>query len=96
MNPTVSYRFLSDTQDPNRFLLLGYPLKLSPTESAILHKLLAEISVSVEELCVLPAKTLSTRCLAVHVHAINQKAMEISGRRLILFLEDSYRLIHNM
>lgn len=96
MTSLLCYRFLSESPQPNCFYLLGYPLRLSPTESAILHKLLAAVSLPIEELCILPTKTLSKRCLAVHIHAINQKAMEISGRRLILFLEDSYRLIHNM
>ena len=96
MNEPLYYRFLSASPQPNVFYLLGYPLKLSPIESAIVSKLLSEHSLSIDELCVLPTKTLSKQCLAVHVHAINQKAEQISGRRLILFLADCYRLSHNM
>ena len=96
MTSLPCYRYLTASDEPNCFYLLGYPLRLSPTESAVLYKLLTEVSLSVDELCVLPTKTLSKRCLAVHVHAINQKAMAISDRRLILFFGDSYRLSHNM
>lgn len=92
----LCYRFLTDSQDPRCFYLLGYPLRLSPTEGEILHCLLERESIHPETLRHLPSRTLSRNCLSVHVHAINQKAYEISGRRLVLCLGDEYRLSPNM
>lgn len=96
VNYTYRYGFLTDSEDPSCFYLLGYPLRLSPTQRVILHTLLQRESSSSEELRRLPHKTLTKNCLAVHVHAINQKAYEISGRRLVLCLGDEYRLSPNM
>ncbi|MBQ9085918.1 MAG: hypothetical protein IJY47_01890 [Clostridia bacterium] len=96
MSFSRQFNFLTDSEDPTYFYLLGYPLRLSPTESSVVHKLLESPSLSPEDLRQLPTKTISRQCLAVHVHAINEKASAISGRKLILSVEGSYLLSPRM
>ena len=69
------------------FLLLGYPLHLSPDEAELVRALKKH-----RTLCVPHGAKLSENALAVRICRINKKAMRISGRKLIVFTDGAYRL----
>ena len=87
----LQYRFLVGDEETNSFLFHGYPFPMSPMKTKILFALLREQPLSATTLCAAVSDTLKPRTLAVHVHSINQKAMEIGGRRLIEFTDGAYR-----
>ena len=72
-------------------MLLGFPLKLSPTELKLLMAI-CERDMTVEELSSLLNEGVSRQNVAVHINAINRKAELISGRRLVIFLGECYTL----
>ena len=74
----------------NEIFLLGYRLKLSPTEKAILLKIANDESASIDELLSLLSSGVSRGNIAVHINSINKKAKALSHRPLILFKNDSY------
>lgn len=81
--------FLNITDD--KVLLLGFPLKLSPTE----HKLLGAIcegDMTIEDLSPLLNEGVSRQNVAVHINSINRKAEAISGRKLVIFSDGRYLL----
>ena len=75
------------TEHKQEFLLLGYPLHLSPDEAELLHLLQKKRSLGVSTLA-----NVSKNALAVRVCSINKKAIRIGGRRLIIFEDGAYRL----
>ena len=78
---------LTSTEREQDFLLLGYPLHLSPDEATLVHAIQAMPSGGIRSL-----PNLSANALAVRVYSINQKAARISGRKLIVFSDGAYRL----
>ena len=88
----LQYRYLVYREEEQEFRLLGYRLSLSPTEHELLYLILKKRYGKLEHLRKLPDRTLSRGSIPVHIHAINRKAAAISGRRLIIFWEGSYRL----
>ena len=70
--------------------LIGYKLKLSPTERAILLEIAQNTGASIDELMPLLSDGVSRGNIAVHINAINKKAFSVSGRRLVLFENDRY------
>lgn len=76
--------------------LIGYKLKLSPTERAILFEIANKKSASIEELLPILSDGVSRGNIAVHINSINKKADSISGRRLVLFENDKYIINPNM
>ena len=70
--------------------LIGYKLKLSPTERAILLEIAQKAGASIDELMPLLSDGVSRGNIAVHIKAINKKAFGVSGRRLVLFENDRY------
>ena len=89
---TVNY--LNITKD--EAYLIGYKLKLSPTERAILFEIADKGNASIEELLPLLSDGVSRGNIAVHINSINKKADAVSGRRLVLFENDKYILNPNM
>ncbi len=69
------------------FLLLGYPLRLSPDEAEIVRALQKHRTLRSHR-----GANSSQNTLAVRVCRINKKAMRISGRKLIVFTDGAYRL----
>lgn len=82
--------FLNITSD--EVYLIGYRLKLSPTERAILYEIADKGSASIDELLLLLSSGVSRGNIAVHINSINKKADSVSGRRLVLFENDKYIL----
>lgn len=80
------YKFLSTKQE-KEFFLLGYPLRLSPEEAALLRYIQKRRTLGVR---ITP--NVSKNALAVRVCSINKKAMRVSGRKLIVFIDGAYRL----
>ena len=70
--------------------LIGYKLKLSPTERAILLEIAQNAGATIDELMPLLSDGVSRGNIAVHINAINKKAFGVSGRRLVLFENDRY------
>ena len=85
---TVSTHALSMDSDPANTRYMGMPLRLSPSEHRILRCLFyrAPKITSPKDLMRLcyPAETRHLNNLAVHIRAINQKAVIIDPRPLIV------------
>ena len=75
----------------NGIFLLGFPLKLSPTEQKLLVAI-CERDATIEELSTLLCEGVSRQNVAVHINSINRKAELISGRRLVIFTNECYTL----
>jgi len=78
--------------DGEKSFLLGFPLKLTPTERRILLSIAENDSVSADELIPLLKTNVSRTNISVHICEINRKAYSISGRKLVLFEAGSYKL----
>ena len=84
----MNVNYLSITKD--EAYLIGYKLKLSPTERAILFEIASKGGATIDDLLHLLADGVSRGNIAVHINSINKKADGISGRRLVLFQDDKY------
>lgn len=80
--------FLSIEED--RAYLIGYELKLSPSERSFLIEIANKNGATIDELLSLLPKDVSRGNVAVRVNSINKKAADISGRKLVLFENDEY------
>ena len=76
----------------NEAYLIGYKLKLTPTERSILFEIADKKGASIDELLSLLSEGVSRGNIAVHINSINKKADSISGRRLVLFENNKYIL----
>lgn len=83
----MRYSNLAATENKQEFLLLGYPLHLSPDEAELVHLLQRKRTLGVTRI-----PNTSANSLAVRVYSINQKAKRVSDRRLIIFEDGAYRL----
>ncbi|MBQ3000014.1 MAG: hypothetical protein IJD64_06095 [Clostridia bacterium] len=83
----MRYPKLVATENKQEFLLLGYPLHLSPDEAELVHTLQGKRSLASKSI-----PNTSANALAVRVCSINKKAIRVSGRRLIIFENGAYRL----
>ncbi len=92
----LQHRFLCYEKKTNSFLLLGYPLLLSPTESYILKQILQHGAQDAQTLSVGNRGTLTRGAVAVHICSINRKASQISDRKLVEFRNNAYRLSSRM
>ena len=81
---------------PDECFLIGYKLKLTPTERSILFEIASKESATIDELLPLLSDGVSRGNIAVHINAINKKANAISGRRLVLFDGERYIINPNM
>ena len=86
MKINFNYLIIND----NEVYLIGYKLKLSPTERMLLCTITENQSASIEELLPLLSDGVSRGNIAVHINSINKKAYNISGRKLILFEDGKY------
>ena len=82
--------------EKNGVYLIGYPIKLSPSECALLYEIAAKNGASIDDLLSLLAEGVSRGNVAVHINSINRKAKAISGRRLVLFENEKYILNPHM
>lgn len=72
--------------------LLGFPLKLTPSERRMLVSIAEHGKLSIEELMPLLNAGVSRGNVAVHINSINRKAERISQRKLILFRANAYEI----
>ena len=86
----MNVNYLSITKD--EAYLIGYKLKLTPTERAILFEIADKNGSSIDELLHLLTDGVSRGNIAVHINSINKKADAVSGRRLVLFEDEKYIL----
>ena len=84
----MNVNFLSIDND--EVYLIGFKLKLSPTERKILSEIASRNEASIDELLYLLSDGVSRGNIAVHINSINKKAENISGRKLILFEDGKY------
>ena len=90
------YFFLSIDEKHRKAYLLGYELKLTPTEFKILDLIFEHGQISPDEMLpYLPARC-TRRSIPVHVSAINKKALAISGRLFIDNSKAKYFFAENM
>ena len=92
----MQYRFLVWDKEENKIYLLGYELRLSPSERQILKILLDQESATFEEIQRFSNPSIPRNSISVHVYSINQKAIAISGRKLIVFDRGYYHIIASM
>ena len=90
----MNVNYLNITKD--EAYLIGYKLKLSPTERAILFEIAINGGASIEELMPLLSDGVSRGNIAVHINSINKKADSVSGRKLVLFENNKYIINPNM
>lgn len=76
--------------DESDVYLIGYKLKLSPTEKTILESIAKNDGASIEDLLPLLSDGVSRGNIAVHINSINKKADGISARKLVLFEDGRY------
>ena len=86
--PDMQERFL--VIDKDGIYLLGYPLRLTPTETKLLTFITERGEASAQLLCSLLNEGVSRQNVAVHISAINRKAQSISGRKLVCFKNNLY------
>ena len=86
----MNVKYLSITED--EAYLIGYKLKLSPTERILLLEIAKKGKASIDDLFVLLTDGVSRGNVAVHINSINKKANSVSGRKLVLFENDRYIL----
>lgn len=78
--------------EKNGIYLIGYPIKLSPTERILLCEIAESKGATIDTLLSLLSSGVSRGNVAVHINSINRKAEAISGRRLVLFENEKYIL----
>lgn len=86
----MQIRFLTIAHDG--IFLLGYPLKLSPTEEKLLREVANGGRCNADALAELLANSVSRGNIAVHINSINRKAKKISSRKLIIYEKGSYKI----
>ena len=86
----MQIRFLQ--LDPNRIFLLGYELKLSPTEEILLRAVAEGGKCGTDDLAKLLSDGVNRTNVSVHINSINRKAKRISSRKLIVYESKQYRI----
>ena len=86
----MQVRFLNI--DKSKAYLLGYELKLSKTELALLYEISQGGKTGVDDLLNILSSGVSRGNVSVHVNAINNKAKKISGRNLVVFNNGRYTI----
>ena len=76
--------------------LCGYPLKLSALEFDLLYAIAEATLISADELVARLHRATALTTVPVHVHTINKKALDISGRKLIASTQDGYAIYLHM
>ena len=76
--------------------LCGYPLKLSALEFDLLYAIAASTLIDAKDLVENLHHALAITTVPVHIHAINKKAFDISGRKLIASAVGGYAIYRQM
>ena len=92
----IQKKFLVLYDEDQTAQLLGYPLPLSPLEFDILFRIAASTLIEPEALVERLHHAIPLSTLSVHIHNINKKAFDISGRKLIAHVCDGYSLYLQM
>lgn len=92
-NINISYKWLTLGGTKRGTELLGYKLRLSEKEYYLIRFIVHENGGPVlRRQLSYWMRGMSNNCMSAHVSGINKKAYEISGRKLVLFENDSYYL----
>ena len=75
---------------PNKIFLLGYELKISPSEEKLLRAIAEGGKSDIDTLSALLRDGVSRGNVAVHINGINKKAALISGRKLVIHRNSRY------
>ncbi len=86
----MQVRFLSLERDG--IFLLGYKLKLSPTEERLLRAIAEGGKTDINHLSSILPEGVSRGNVAVHINAINRKAEKLSQRKLVIYKDSRYEL----
>ena len=86
----MQIRFLTIAHDG--IFLLGYRLKLSPTEEKLLKEVANGGRCGVADLGKLLSDGVSHGNVAVHINSINRKAKKISSRKLVIYEKGNYKI----
>lgn len=78
--------------DEEQAYLLGFPLKLTPTEHRFLLFIAQNSFASANDLIPLLRTNASRGNISVHICEINKKAYAISGRKLVMFESGYYHI----
>ena len=76
--------------------LCGYPLALSPLEFDLLYAIAEATLIDAHALVERLHRALAVTTVPVHVHTINKKALDISGRKLIASVAGGYAIYRQM
>ncbi len=75
---------------PERIFLLGYELKLSPSEDKLLRAIAQGQKSDIDSLSLLLRDGVGRGNIAVHINSINKKAAKISERKLVIHKDSRY------
>ena len=75
---------------PDKIFLLGYELKLSPSEEKLLRAIAEGGRSDVDSLRVILTDGVNRSNVAVHISSINKKAQIISRRKLVIYKNSRY------
>lgn len=75
---------------PDKIFLLGYELKLSPTEEKLLRTIADGGKSDIDSLALLLTSGVSRTNISVHISSINKKAEKISKRKLVIYKNSRY------
>ena len=89
-------RFLVWHEEQHSFFLLGYLFPLKPKEQQILRILIEEEGATMETILEKSAVPLNRKRIPDYVFSINEKAVQIGGRKLVRFEGGQYHIINAM
>ena len=88
--------FLILWEEDHTAQLLGYPLVLSPLEFDLLYTIASSTLIDAPTLVERLHHALAVTTVPVHIHEINKKAYEISGRKLVAHAAGGYAIYLQM
>ena len=90
------HMFLEVDEETRSVHLVGYGLKLSNTEFDILNIILDNDLINADDIFQSLGGKISKKSIPVHINSINNKAFEISGRKLISFSDKGYHFAKHL
>ena len=90
------HMFLDIDEEARTVHLIGYELKLSNTEFDILNIIFDKNLLNAEDIFQELGGKISKKSIPVHINSINNKAFEVSGRKLISFSDKGYHFAKHL
>ena len=85
------YMFLVIDNREKDAWLLGYPMRLSPTELKIMNLIYDKRTATTNSMFAALSPDVTKSSIPVHINSINKKAMYIGGRKILIFRTGHYR-----